>query len=271
VLNPLEALSAGKVLAVSTPEPPAGRWGHHNVLSSALRTFLLYWTSETPVNRILIVEASEDLQTLARELQAAGYTVSACPSGEAAPHLEEETCPDAIVINLTHQPSDAIARELLAGESLPDQVATVVLLSSEQVETFDATLAVDDFLIWPASTIEVVTRLRHALWRRTGVDSDNAVRCGDLVMDLGSYRVFVSGHPIDLTYKEYELLRFLATHPDKVFTRDTLLNRVWGYEFYGGARTVDVHIRRLRSKLEDVNHSFIETVRNVGYRFKATP
>ena len=80
-------------------------------------------------------------------------------------------------------------------------------------------------------------------------------------------KAFVGGRPMELTYKEYELLRFLATNRDKVFTREALLNRVWGYDFYGGARTVDVHIRRLRSKIEDGHHTFIETVRNVGYRF----
>ena len=83
----------------------------------------------------------------------------------------------------------------------------------------------------------------------------------------GKSKAYVGGRPIDLTYKEVELLRFLATNQDKVFTREALLNRVWGYDFYGGARTVDVHIRRLRSKIEDRTHSFIETVRNVGYRF----
>jgi DNA-binding response OmpR family regulator len=223
------------------------------------------------MNRILLVEASEDLQPLARELQAAGYAVFTCPSSDAAVHLEGETQPDAVLINLTHQPSDALARELLAGALALSQAATVALLSPEQAETFDPTLGVDDFLVWPAPTAELVARLRRALWRRTGVDSNSAVRCGDLVMDLSSYRVFLSGRPVELTYKEYELLRFLASHPDRVFSRETLLNRVWGYEFYGGARTVDVHIRRLRSKLEDADHSFIETVRNVGYRFKPTP
>jgi two-component system alkaline phosphatase synthesis response regulator PhoP len=223
------------------------------------------------MNRILLIEASEDLQPLARELQAAGYAVSTCPSSDAAVHLEGETQPDAVLISLTHQPSDALARELLAGGLALSQAATVAILAPEQAENFDPTLAVDDFLVWPAPIAELVARLRRALWRRTGVDSDNAVRCGDLVMDLSSYRVFLSSRPVDLTYKEYELLRFLATHPDRVFTRETLLNRVWGYEFYGGARTVDVHIRRLRSKLEDAGHSFIETVRNVGYRFKPFP
>ena len=223
------------------------------------------------MNRILLVEASEDLQPLACELQAAGYTVSTCPSSDAAVHLEGESQPDAVLINLTHQPSDALARELVAGGLLLSQAATIALVAPEQAETLDSTLAVDDFLVWPAPTAELVARLRRALWRRTGVDSNNAVRCGDLVMDLSSYRVFLSGRPIELTFKEYALLRFLATHPDRVFTREALLNHVWGYEFYGGARTVDVHIRRLRSKLEDADHSFIETVRNVGYRFKPSP
>jgi DNA-binding response OmpR family regulator len=223
------------------------------------------------MNRILLVEASEDLQPLACELQAAGYTVFTCPSSDAAVHLEGESQPDAVLINLTHQPSDALARELLAGGLLLSQAATIALVAPEQAESLDSTLAVDDFLVWPAPTAELVARLRRALWRRTGVDSNNAVRCGDLVMDLSSYRVFLSGRPIELTFKEYELLRFLATHPDRVFTREALLNHVWGYEFYGGARTVDVHIRRLRSKLEDADHSFIETVRNVGYRFKPSP
>jgi DNA-binding response OmpR family regulator len=223
------------------------------------------------MNRILLVEASEDLQPLACELQAAGYAVSTCPSSDAAVHLEGESQPDAVLINLTHQPSDALARELLAGGLLLSQAATIALVAPEQAESLDSTLAVDDFLVWPAPTAELVARLRRALWRRTGVDSNNAVRCGDLVMDLSSYRVFLSGRPIELTFKEYELLRFLATHQDRVFTREALLNNVWGYEFYGGARTVDVHIRRLRSKLEDADHSFIETVRNVGYRFKPSP
>ena len=223
------------------------------------------------MKRILLVEASEDLQPLARELRDAGYDLSTCPPGEAADHLRGEDRPDAILINLMHEPDDALIGELLAAGPRRDETAAIALLTQEQVEAFDSSLAVDDFIVWPAPTAELVARLRRALWRRTGVDSNNAVRCGDLVMDLTSYRVFVSGRPVDLTFKEYELLRVLASHPDRVFTRETLLNRVWGYDFYGGARTVDVHIRRLRSKMEDADHTFIETVRNVGYRFKPSP
>ena len=87
-----------------------------------------------------------------------------------------------------------------------------------------------------------------------------------VVIDEGSYQAKVNGRPLDLTFKEFELLRFLAGHPSRVFTRDQLLSEVWGYDYFGGTRTVDVHVRRLRAKLGDME-SLIGTVRNVGYRF----
>jgi DNA-binding response OmpR family regulator len=90
---------------------------------------------------------------------------------------------------------------------------------------------------------------------------------GPLVLNLETYQAGIAGRALDLTYMEYQLLRFLATHPGKVFTRETLLSRVWGYEYYGGARTVDVHVRRLRAKLGEEHAHLIETVRSVGYRF----
>jgi two-component system alkaline phosphatase synthesis response regulator PhoP len=93
------------------------------------------------------------------------------------------------------------------------------------------------------------------------------VRCGDLVIDLDNCEVTVAGRLITLTFKEYELLRFMAAIPGRVFTRDALLDEVWGHDYFGGDRTVDVHIRRLRSKIEDSTHTFIDTVRNIGYRF----
>ena len=88
-----------------------------------------------------------------------------------------------------------------------------------------------------------------------------------LKIDLEKYEVYIDDHLISLTFKEYELLRFLANHPGKVYARDTLLNSVWGHDYFGGDRTVDVYIRHLRSKIEDESHSYIETVRNIGYRF----
>ena len=110
-------------------------------------------------------------------------------------------------------------------------------------------------------------RVRLAmLRRRAGAGDGTVIRLGALAVDTETYHVTVSGRPLDLTFKEFELLRFLAQHPGRVFTRPSLLREVWGYDFYGGTRTVDVHVRRLRAKLGPEHEHLIETVRSVGYR-----
>ncbi|HWE67260.1 MAG TPA: response regulator transcription factor, partial [Acidimicrobiales bacterium] len=104
----------------------------------------------------------------------------------------------------------------------------------------------DDFCVLPARPEELVARLQHLFWRTGQSMRPDLIEYGPLMLNLETYQAAVAGRVLDLTYMEYELLRFLAGHPAKVFTRETLLSRVWGYEYYGGARTVDVHIRRLR-------------------------
>jgi two-component system, OmpR family, alkaline phosphatase synthesis response regulator PhoP len=125
----------------------------------------------------------------------------------------------------------------------------------------------DDFCVLPARPEELVARLQHLFWRTGQSLRPDIIEYGPLMLNLETYQAAVSGRILDLTYMEYELLRFLAGHPAKVFTRETLLSRVWGYEYYGGARTVDVHIRRLRAKLGEEHAHLIQTVRSVGYRF----
>jgi two-component system, OmpR family, alkaline phosphatase synthesis response regulator PhoP len=159
-------------------------------------------------------------------------------------------------------------RSLGEQDEIRDHTALIALILPNQPHLLDAPPAPDDFILWPASTAELLLRVRVMLRRRANVDAENILRCGDLLVDLSNYKVMLEGRAIELTFKEYELLRFLASNPDKVFTREALLNRVWGYDYFGGARTVDVHIRRLRSKIEDRGHSFIETIRSVGYRFR---
>jgi len=110
-------------------------------------------------------------------------------------------------------------------------------------------------------------RLRHQLWACGQGHRPDLIEYGPLALDLETYQAMVESRPLDLTYMEYELLKFLATNPGKVFTREILLNRVWGYDYYGGARTVDVHVRRLRAKLGQEHAHLIHTVRSVGYRF----
>ena len=128
----------------------------------------------------------------------------------------------------------------------------------------------DDFCLDSGDNVELDTRLR-CLLRRTGRGArPELVEQGALVMNLQTYQATVEGRPLDLTFMEYELLKFLASHPGRVFSRETLLSRVWGYEYYGGARTVDVHVRRLRAKLGEEFAHFIDTVRSVGYRFDST-
>jgi DNA-binding response OmpR family regulator len=125
---------------------------------------------------------------------------------------------------------------------------------------------VDDVILDTAGPAEVDARIRLTAGRQARTEPSNTIRAAGLLIDEASYSAKVHGKPLDLTYKEFELLRFLAANPSRVFTREQLLSEVWGYDYFGGTRTVDVHVRRLRAKLGD-QESLVGTVRNVGYRF----
>lgn len=125
---------------------------------------------------------------------------------------------------------------------------------------------VDDVVLEAAGPAEIDARIRLAIGRAQTSQPSERIQTSGVVIDEASYSAKVHGKPLDLTYKEFELLRFLAAHPSRVFTREQLLSEVWGYDYFGGTRTVDVHVRRLRAKLGDLE-SLIGTVRNVGYRF----
>jgi DNA-binding response OmpR family regulator len=172
---------------------------------------------------------------------------------------------DAYIIEAAAQVE--LTRRLIESPGRSSKAALILILRHDQLASVDVAWPIDDFLTLPVAPAELSLRLRRAIWHKTGIDSDNSLSYGDLVLDLANYKVFVAEQPVTLTFKEFELLRFLMTNRGKVFTREALLNRVWGYEYYGGARTVDVHIRRLRSKIETGASVYIETVRNVGYRF----
>jgi len=125
---------------------------------------------------------------------------------------------------------------------------------------------VDDVVLVTAGPAEVDARIRLAIGRQAPEQVPARVQTSGITIDEASYSAKVHGRPLDLTYKEFQLLHFLATHPSRVFTREQLLSEVWGYDYFGGTRTVDVHVRRLRAKLGDLEQ-VIGTVRNVGYRF----
>ena len=147
------------------------------------------------------------------------------------------------------------------------ELPLLALLSEPQVKELSLVTRLEDFLVAPVEPETLEARLRFLLKRLNHVNADSGIEIGRLKIDVNRYEVSLDGEPLELTYKEFELLKFLATHPGRVFHRDQLLNQVWGYDFIGGTRTVDVHIRRLRAKLGPKYASLIATVRNVGYKF----
>ncbi|WP_300344205.1 response regulator transcription factor [Nesterenkonia sp.] len=148
--------------------------------------------------------------------------------------------------------------------------APVILVVSEAgLPTLNETWQADDFVLTGASPGEVDARIRLASVEAEEESPTGEIRAGAIVIDETTYMATIHGKLLNLTYKEFELLKHLALHPGQVFTRDQLLHDVWGYDYFGGTRTVDVHIRRLRSKLGPEHESLIGTVRNVGYRLMA--
>jgi two-component system alkaline phosphatase synthesis response regulator PhoP len=215
------------------------------------------------VRSVFLVTRHPDVARLAGQLERVSFAASAIPPERLA---LDDTGPTADVMVLDFRDIPAPAFTLLSATLAETSTVVIALVAAEQFERITVDLAADDFAVLPVTAEELARRIERSLWRRHGIDTENFVRCGALTVDLSNYRVTVDAQPVVLTFKEYELLRFLAMNAGRVFTREQLLNRVWGYDYYGGARTVDVHIRRIRSKVEIYGHSFIETVRNVGYR-----
>ena len=144
--------------------------------------------------------------------------------------------------------------------------ALVAIATPMQFHLVGPGVAVSDIIVPPFDPDELRLRVERILGSAGEAPETGLLRRGALAIDQDRYTVRLGGDVVDLTYKEYELLRFLALNPGKAFTREMLLNQVWGYDYYGGSRTVDVHVRRIRAKIEQ-HEPYIETVRNVGYRF----
>ena len=178
--------------------------------------------------------------------------------------------PDLIILNPKSQYFEII--DLYYGIKKDPQaqdVPIVLLMDENEMKTSDLPSGIQEVLYRPLRLSESVARIQHLFKRLHKVDQKNLLVRGKISIDVSKYEVRVGEKKIDLTYTEFELLKFLCANPGTVFTREVLLNKVWGYEYYGGTRTVDVHIRRLRSKIEGKSQIFIETVRNIGYKFIA--
>ena len=207
---------------------------------------------------------------LVRTLDLAGYRWTAVNSiDDAVRHEPRDGWMGVVVMADVEGGSEsawAFCRGLRKGDG--SMVPLLMMLSGSQMSELELRDELfDDFCLQPFHPRELEARLRHLFSYTTTAPRAELVDYGELVLNLETYQASFNGKPLDLTYMEYELLKFLAQNPGKVFTREMLLSRVWGYEYYGGARTVDVHVRRLRAKLGEEQANLIQTVRSVGYRF----
>jgi len=204
-------------------------------------------------------EASDVLPSLA----LLSHRVKTTPAEPAA--LVRAPASDVVVVDARHDlaQAKALCRIMMTtGMS----TALIAVINEGGMPALNAEWGVDDFVVNTAGPAEVDARIRLAVSRGRANNEPDMISSSGVVIDEGSYQAKINGRPLDLTFKEFELLRFLASNPSRVFTRDQLLSEVWGYDYFGGTRTVDVHVRRLRAKLGDME-SLIGTVRNVGYRF----
>ena len=217
--------------------------------------------------RVLIVaDGSEKVRELSLGLAEKGFSCSIASAEDDSLRDVGALPADLVVVAIDGAAPGSEMRNL--PHRLKDQtrLPVVTLLSNKSLDVLDSAVDVDDFVMEPWNTAELTARVRRILHRKIDRNSKDLISCGDIAIDTAKCEVVFRGRLVDLTFREYELLCFLASNPGRVFSRDALLDKVWGYDFYGGDRTVDVHIRRLRSKLDESD--CIETVRNMGYRFR---
>ncbi|MEA2297780.1 MAG: hypothetical protein QOF77_716 [Solirubrobacteraceae bacterium] len=211
-------------------------------------------------------ESARQLAELGFHPRRVGANGSLRPSAEDGGAERRPTL--MLVVAAGEGPAVAELCQRLEEDDELSEVPRLVALDTDQLRAGAGVAEGHELIVRPYTSVELGIRIARARQQVAGVDSE-VLRVGALELNLANYQVSIDGRPINFTYMEYELLKFLATHPGRVFTREALLSRVWGYDYYGGERTVDVHIRRLRAKLGQDYGGHIQTVRSVGYRFDA--
>lgn len=212
---------------------------------------------------LIVTDRGDDLAGFASGLEAGGHAVALIPIADAGTVPE----PDAAVVDAAKD----LARGRDACRTLrhrSDRLTIIAMVAPETLDAVGPDWGIDGFLLDGASVEEALARIRVARGPQI-TESPATTRVGDLAIDPETYQVRLRGRPLDLTYKEFQLLAFLAQRPGRVYSRSQLLQEVWGYDFFGGTRTVDVHVRRLRAKLGAEHEAMIATVRNVGYKLEA--
>ncbi|SHG25452.1 DNA-binding response regulator, OmpR family, contains REC and winged-helix (wHTH) domain [Jatrophihabitans endophyticus] len=215
---------------------------------------------------ILLTGAVQPTTEVLPALGLLPHQVTVLPQDAGA--LVDRALGDAVLVDARRDLMSARAFVRLL-TAMGTAVPILVVLTEGGLIAVSGEWAVDDFVLDTAGPAELDARLRLAAERRAAAtdEVDGRLEIGELTIDEGTYSAKLAGVALDLTYKEFELLKFLAQHPGRVFTRSHLVQEVWGYDYFGGTRTVDVHVRRLRAKLGGEYEAMIGTVRNVGYKF----
>ncbi len=224
--------------------------------------------------KILIVDDEENICELMKlYVEMEGYDVEIALDGQTALEKFDECAPDLVLLDLMLPGIDGqtVCKEIRKKSSCPVIMLTAKGEMADKVAGFE--LGADDYVVKPFEVKEIIARIK-AIFKRVSteqsrVDIVKEISFKDLYINLVSYELRVKGRKVDAPPKELELLCYLAQNPNKVFTRDALLNKIWGYEYFGDSRTVDVHIRRLREKLEGASSQWrLTTVWGVGYKFE---
>ena len=218
--------------------------------------------------RLLVIAKENGIQPeLYSDLIHDGLSCLIIPYDRAEETVNRQLA-DIVLLEMDASLTDSKTLKLVQNIKHKRTLPVVALIPVELLDKIDGQLDVDDFITSPCKARELVLRIKRLHQRAGKTNPSNLIKCDGLMINPATCEVTVEGRTVELTFKEYELLKLMAANRGRVYTREDLLNKVWGYDYYGGDRTVDVHIRRLRSKIEDSKNTFIETVRNIGYRFK---
>ena len=203
--------------------------------------------------------------SLTSALLSAGYNPVPVESVGVAADKQPPNGWAGVVVEIGNDPDTAATFASKVAEELG--IAVLLVLDRTLTRDLEGREGFDDFILTPLDTAELSIRLARISTDQPEPASEDILRFEDLELNTGTYQATIAGRPVDLTYMEYELLRYLVENMNRVWSREQLLSRVWGYDYFGGSRTVDVHVRRLRAKLGEERASWITTVRSVGYRF----
>jgi two-component system alkaline phosphatase synthesis response regulator PhoP len=223
--------------------------------------------------KILAVDDEEHIQELIKfNLESSGFKVICCGNGTEALKLVRSEKPDLVLLDVMLPGIDGydVCKEIRKDNSISNIPIIMITAKSEELDKIlGLELGADDYMTKPFSIRELLARVKAVLRRTSSQPMDKSFKFDNIVIDFEKHEITKDGKRLELTLKEFEVLEILIKNKGRVITRDFLLDKVWGYEYYGETRTVDVHIRHLRQKIEedDKNPRYIETIRGVGYRF----